>query len=289
VKPPIRWFGGKGLIAEKIVALFPPHRLYLEPFAGSLAVLYAKSPVPIEIVNDQHQDLVNLYRVMRQWPGKFQRAVRMMLFSRDECRDGHRPDPTLPPVERAARFFAYCWFNHGSAAGRKTISGFTSHSPNSYSEKIHQWGDAKGRLPMQCARLESVVIERRDAVKLITKYEKYGTDTLIYCDPPYVLGGARKDGHPYHHEMDEADHAKLASVLAACSCNVALSYYEDPLVRDLYPDHTRGGQWTWTPIDGARRNTLSQVNEPAPEVLITNYDPLASTPLFAGKEAAWTS
>ena len=66
MKPPIRWYGAKTLTAKNIVALMPNHRAYVEPFAGSLAVFFAKSKSKVEVVNDLHSDLVNLYRVMRE-------------------------------------------------------------------------------------------------------------------------------------------------------------------------------------------------------------------------------
>lgn len=39
--PPLKWHGGKHCLADKIVALMPPHTHYCEPFAGGLALLLA--------------------------------------------------------------------------------------------------------------------------------------------------------------------------------------------------------------------------------------------------------
>jgi len=50
--PPFTYFGGKTRLAEKIVATFPAHGHYVEPFAGSLAVLLAKPRSRMETVND---------------------------------------------------------------------------------------------------------------------------------------------------------------------------------------------------------------------------------------------
>lgn len=44
----------------------PPHRSYLEPFAGSLAVLFNKPRSAIETVNDIDGDIVNFFRVLRE-------------------------------------------------------------------------------------------------------------------------------------------------------------------------------------------------------------------------------
>lgn len=34
VRPVVRYHGGKWMMAPKIIALFPPHRCYVEPFGG---------------------------------------------------------------------------------------------------------------------------------------------------------------------------------------------------------------------------------------------------------------
>src|SRR6478672_667342 len=70
LRSPITWFGGKGLLARKIVPLFPPHHCYVEPFCGGASCLFAKSPSPVEVVNDVDGDIVNFFRVLRD-PGKF--------------------------------------------------------------------------------------------------------------------------------------------------------------------------------------------------------------------------
>jgi DNA adenine methylase len=51
-RTPLTYYGGKQRLAAQIVALMPPHRVYLEPFAGGAAVLFAKPRAPRETLND---------------------------------------------------------------------------------------------------------------------------------------------------------------------------------------------------------------------------------------------
>ena len=44
------YFGGKRNLASRIIDFLGPHRVYWEPFCGSMAVLFAKEPVVMETV-----------------------------------------------------------------------------------------------------------------------------------------------------------------------------------------------------------------------------------------------
>jgi hypothetical protein len=55
-RPPFAYYGAKTRLARWIVSLLPPHRVYLEPFAGSAAVLLAKAASSHEILNDLDGD-----------------------------------------------------------------------------------------------------------------------------------------------------------------------------------------------------------------------------------------
>src|SRR5262245_49703871 len=88
---PIKWHGGKGAfhgkLANWIVGLMAPHRHFVEPFAGGLAVLLAKDPEGIsEVVNDLNAHLTNFWRVLRDkdtFP-VFLRQVQATPFSETE-------------------------------------------------------------------------------------------------------------------------------------------------------------------------------------------------------------
>jgi DNA adenine methylase len=66
MKPPLAYFGGKTAIPAQIATLLPEHKHYVEPSAGSLAVLLAKPPSRLETVNDLAEELVNFRRVRRE-------------------------------------------------------------------------------------------------------------------------------------------------------------------------------------------------------------------------------
>src|SRR5699024_3629407 len=77
-------YGGKTTLAPKIAKLLPAHDHYVEPFAGSLAVLLAKPRSKIETVNDLDEDLMTFWRVLREQPEALERQARLTPYSRKE-------------------------------------------------------------------------------------------------------------------------------------------------------------------------------------------------------------
>jgi hypothetical protein len=77
LEPPIKCHGGKQRYAPRIIELMPPHKHYVEPFAGGLGVLLAKDPEGVsEVVNDLNGDLMNFWDVLRD-PQLFAPFVRI--------------------------------------------------------------------------------------------------------------------------------------------------------------------------------------------------------------------
>lgn len=74
INPPFPWFGGKARIAADIWRRFGRVQNYVEPFAGSLAVLLANPyPPPAETVNDVDCWLANFWRAARADPAEVAR------------------------------------------------------------------------------------------------------------------------------------------------------------------------------------------------------------------------
>jgi DNA adenine methylase len=90
-------------------------------------------------------------------------------------------------------------------------------------------------------RMKGVMIENKDFREIITKYD--GSDTVMYIDPPYV--GREKY---YAGGFGEKDHRDLAKLLHRAKAKIVLSYYEDPLINELYFDWHREGFETYKQV-----------------------------------------
>ncbi|GAH82860.1 unnamed protein product, partial [marine sediment metagenome] len=124
----VPWAGAKRTLAPLIVQELGPHRCYHEPFCGSMAVLLAKPPVHMEVVNDLHGDLVNFARVLqddRLGPALY-RKLKRTLFAEEvfgasaEWLRGREPCffyGNAPDEERAYHFFIVSWCGRNGVAG----------------------------------------------------------------------------------------------------------------------------------------------------------------------------
>lgn len=238
LQPPFTYFGGKTLAAARIVAQLPPHGHYVEPFAGSLAVLLAKPRSRMETVNDLDGDLMVFWRVLRDRPAELARVCQLTPHSRAEYEAAEQlevPDE----LERARRVWTRL---SQSRTGRLTRTGWRHYvAPGNQSTPFASYLDAYvTRMAAAAERLHRVSLESRPAIELIDRYGADG-DVLLYVDPPY-LGETRTSwDHVYRHEMrDPQTHRDLAESLRRCQAAVVLSGYASDLYDlELYPDWYR--------------------------------------------------
>lgn len=229
MRPPTPYFGSKATIAAQIVALLPEHGHYVEPFAGSMAVLLAKQPSPMETVNDLDGDLVNFWRILRDRPEDLTRVCELTPHSRVELTAAW--EPAADDLERARRVWVRLTQGRGGTMRR---TGWR-HSIADVSTSMPAYLAAyRSRLLPVAERIAGVTLECRPALELIATYGSRPA-VLLYVDPPY-LGTTRGDSNSrYGVEMrDPEQHRELAATLWDCAAAVVLSGYDSPLYAELY-------------------------------------------------------
>lgn len=227
--------------------------MYLEPFAGSLAVLFNKKRCHIETVNDLDGEVTNFFCILRDRGNELEQLISLTPFSRREYEDAYKS--CEDELERARRFAVKCWMGFG--CGNLYRNGFKSgqqtHSPN----PAKAWAKLPETMKLATERLKGVQIENLPAVELIKRYDT--SDVFIYADPPY-LHGTRKN-YLYKHETSETDHKELLRFLTVHPGKVLLSGYDNDLYNKIL------GGWNKvqkdTQAEGGRRRT---------ETLWMNYD-----------------
>ena len=201
VKPPFAYYGGKTTLAPTIASLLPAHDHYVEPFAGSLAVLLAKKPSRAETVNDLDVDLVTFWRVLRDQPDELERVCALTPHARAELRVSNDLD-VVDDVERARRVWVRLTQSRSHSMKpsgwwfRKAPAG---HAPADYVDSY------RARLVSAADRLRAVTLESRDALDVIADYGSEPS-VCLYVDPPY-LGETRATNYRVEMLDDDAHRA----------------------------------------------------------------------------------
>lgn len=277
------WFGSKRKLAKEIIGELGDHRVYWEPFCGSLAILMNKEPCVMETVNDLHRDLINLARVVQhddEGPRLFQR------LSRTAMHEGLLADawaaiadseaPEFDP-QRAYQYCLVAWLGRNGVAGTASYNGhFCVRYTANGGHAAKRWLSVIESVPSWWQRLQNVTILCRDAFELLERIEDKER-TAIYVDPPYITKGTTylhdfgmrsKRGQDPHAAAD--DHRRLAELLGRFRrARVVVSYYEHELLDELYPSWTRRHlDATKALVSQGRRDKNGAVK--APEVLLIN-------------------
>lgn len=232
-RPIIRYYGGKWKIAEWIISFFPQHRVYVEPFGGAGSVLMRKPPARIEIYNDLSNEVVNLFRVLRnpEHAAELRRLLELTPYSRQEWKDAYVV--VSDPIEQARRTIILSTMGHnGTKALTRKSNGFRVSSTG-YHCMPQQLINYTAGLDAYTERLKNVVIENRDAVEVMKHHDR--ASTLHYVDPPY-LGKLRKDARNMYMEeiFTEEAHEALSVEIKRLQGFVVLSGYPCEQYRNWY-------------------------------------------------------
>lgn len=268
------WYGSKRTLAPRIIRQFGPHTTYVEPFAGSLAVLLAKEPARHEIVSDLHADLVNLLRVLcdRESAERLHGFVSLVPYCETlylEACERLRTSTDGDPVERARDYLLTSWQGRNGLCGCENIGNTMARrmTAGGGSGPV-RWRSVCDSLPYWHLRLQAVEFHQRCAHEtLLNVRDESGT--VIYCDPPYVK--ETRTSVRYTHDFADDDHAKLATALARFRCaRVIVSYYRSDITDALYTG--------WHRIDWPMRKAMSNTGhgaapaDGAPECVYVNGD-----------------
>lgn len=254
MKAILKYPGSKWRIADWILSFFPEHKVYLEPFFGSGAVFFKKSPSYVETINDMDGNIVNLFEVCRTHPEELACAVNLTPFSRDEfirC-----SQPSKDPIEQARRTLVR--FHQSFGTSNSSKNSWRNVQTYGGPRCATMWNYLPESIIECCERLKSAQIENTDALTLIERYNS--ADTLIYCDPPYLQSLRKKN--LYRYEMTEAQHIDMLKMLKESKSKVILSGYNSKLYDSELSE--------WISVE---KKTTAQMGLQRTEKLWMNFEP----------------
>jgi len=221
VRKLVPWLGGKRTLAGRIAASLPPHTCYTEPFSGGASVFFAKAPSPVEVLNDKHLGLMNLFRVVQRHPEAFLKELGLVVASRQWYEDCWA-QPGLTDVERAARFYYRIKHTFGAKPEERSFGYGTTRTVSINPETL------EADIRTIHGRLRNVVLECLDFGDVLRRYDR--PHTLFYCDPPYYGLTGYGPGLAFGRE----DHERLAGALRGIQGRFVLSINDHPFTRRLY-------------------------------------------------------
>jgi DNA adenine methylase len=279
--PVLKYPGSKWRMANWIINHMPPHSTYLEPFAGSLAVFFNKTPCTVETINDLDGNIINFFKVLRERPQELAELVSFTPWSRKEYESllttASDPDyfvRTGDELEDARRLLIRMWMGRGSKTSDRSSWRHNIQAPGSTTSR--QWKYLPRNLLLAAERLKDAQIECQPAVKLIKRYKF--PDVLIYADPPYPL--VTRSKRIYKHEMDDSDHLELLDTLDEHPGPVLLSGYVCQLYDERLHHWERKTAQAWAE-GGAQREEVLWLNPVAAREIGKNS-------LFWGDDAVRT-
>lgn len=233
--------------------MIPPHKTYVEPFAGSAAVYFRKAPSQKEVISDKDNDIAFALRFLRDLTPQQLKRLKALNWRKSRATfDRLKVSKPRNDIERFYRF--YYLKKAGFGAGDKSFSA------NYEGQMI-----GLDRLPRVHQRLQRTKIYNTDASSLISKYDS--ADAFFYLDPPYP--GRAFIGQTFKN-WTEDDLKKLIEKLRHIKGKFALS---------LGTEHTKLLPSNWhisrvkvyrrIPRGGDEFNRSYQY-----EIIATNYDTL---------------
>lgn len=198
--------GGKSYLAPRIAGMIPPHRVYVEPFAGGAAVYFRKEPSEKEVLGDKDTEIAFAFKFLRgMTPVQFKWLQKQNWQGSEKT---FRRLKTMKPRNDLERFYRFYYL-------KKASFGDGSNTYNYMKDGKTLGTDLLWKVHERLKRTKTH--SGQDALKLIDRYDS--SNTFFYLDPPYpnraFIGATDK----YTTE----DLARLVSTLKGVKGKFALS------------------------------------------------------------------
>lgn len=272
-----RYYGGKIRMLEKLEALIPEHKIYLEPFVGSGALALNHIRSPVEIINDLDGDIANLFRVMsdREKGNELIERLSHVAYDRtvfDAAREEQKNNfKGYNSIEKAV--LTYIMISQSFNAARSSFSkgGYAS------TELYHQ--DMLDNLPRVYERLEHVKIFNVDALDLLECYID-NEKVFAFLDPPYRHDLRGKNANKiYKCELSEIQQIMLLKIIRNAKAKILLCGYKAEKGTDLYDAYLLPYGWKcYKLMDVPKSAQNKATRDIATEYVWCNYE----LPIWSG-------
>lgn len=172
--------GGKGRQLSKILPLIPKHKRYIEPFAGSAAVFFAKELEESSILNDRDPNIYHAFKTIKSLSDADISQIQKFKMNGDK-EYFLRIRQSAPPG-RIARLHWFLYCRHFSVMNLSPTEKTGFFDNGTLENKMNSLSRVQ-------ERLKNSKIMNLDAIQLIRRYDT--SDTFFFIDPPYAEEKAR--------------------------------------------------------------------------------------------------
>ena len=202
--------GSKWRIRKYIIKNIPEHYTYVEPFAGSAAIMWSKKPSYIEVINDKDKSLIDDYKLLKTI--KDRKLPNANYFKSIESMNNFYNNAPNTPINKLIKsLLLRCNTYSNKAVGVLYKKG----SPLTKLKKLDEYQ----------ARLKKIKIYNKSYETIIQKYDS--PETFFYLDPPYE----KSKGLYKNHIID---YHKMRTLLDNVKGKWLLSINDSPFIRKIF-------------------------------------------------------
>jgi len=271
VQPFVKWVGGKRQLLTEIEMHLPKQfSRYYEPFIGGGALLFHLQPKNA-VINDSNEELINLYRTIKESPEELIIDLRKHKNEKDyfyhvRALDRNKNEYLkLTTIQRASRLI---FLNKTCYNGlfRVNRSG-EFNTPFGRYKNPNIVNDITIRAVSHYLSKNNISILNADYQKSLSMIQR---DALVYFDPPYdpLSDSAKFTGYTKHgfNKEHQINLKKLCDKLHNKGVKFLLSNSSTEFIKDLYSDYSI------FPVQANRIiNSKSSGRGKITEVLVKNY------------------
>ena len=218
LRPIISRQGNKYQMRDLIVPLIPPHKVYVEPFAGTAAIFFQLPKAEVSVLNDLDKHTYNFLRRIQHAPldvSSYPNPPRTLEALKKQFTKKQKTtqDKIVHELIRSC-----CGFNTQIVNEPTQI-----YLRRQISMKVAKIQSLK-------EKLEGVKILNEDYADVIRKYDS--KDSFFFIDPPYENSAGRLG----YAETSEFDFDRLKNVLHGIQGKFLMTINNSPHIRKLFKE-----------------------------------------------------
>ena len=225
INSPFRYAGGKFYARKLISEHLINTDVYCEPFAGGGSIFFYKEKSPINILNDLDENLMLVYRIIRDYPNELINELAKFEYPSKEAHYYYKNEykPTNE-IEAAARWY---YLNRISYSGIMQFQNCYFGYGDKYSMRPENW---PRNILRTSEKLQNVELRCSDAIDCI---HSMPDGALIFVDAPYYNADQDKF---YTCFFSKEDHERLCQAIKE-ECHrlkIFITYDNCEEIRNMY-------------------------------------------------------